>query len=58
MQQFESLCIVQGYPPPQIQKAEEVLDKARELIISYAGLTLQDPSMFPQPTGYVVSLGR
>ncbi|KAI0071497.1 ubiquitin conjugation factor E4 [Panus rudis PR-1116 ss-1] len=46
-----SVLYKKGYLPPQIQKAEEVLDKARELIISYAGLTLQDPSMFPQPTG-------
>ncbi|KAI0789740.1 ubiquitin elongating factor core-domain-containing protein [Abortiporus biennis] len=36
-----------GYPP----QAMNVLDKVRELVISYAGLTLQEPEMFPQPQG-------
>ena len=31
----------------------ELLEKIRELVISYAGLTLQEPEMFPQPTGFV-----
>jgi hypothetical protein len=26
-----------------------VVENARTLVISYAGLTLQDPTMFPQP---------
>lgn len=29
------------------------LDKLRELLISYTGLNLQDPEMFPQPSGCV-----
>lgn len=32
------------------------LEKLRELLISYAGLTLQEPEMFPQPQEYVVHL--
>lgn len=28
-----------------------VLDKLRDLCISYAGLTLQEPEMFTQPSG-------
>lgn len=32
-----------------ISKAEAILDRLRDLVISYAGLTLQDPAMFPQP---------
>jgi ubiquitin conjugation factor E4 B len=35
--------------PMETQQANAVLDKLRDLIISYAGLTLQDPQMFPQP---------
>lgn len=31
------------------------LEKIRDLVISYAGLTLQEPDMFPQPTGFVNS---
>lgn len=38
-----------AYPPLETQRAGEVLDKLRDLAISYAGLTLQDPDMFPQP---------
>ncbi|ESK87147.1 ubiquitin fusion degradation protein [Moniliophthora roreri MCA 2997] len=40
-----------GYPPADTQKALEKLDKMRQLVISYAGLTLQEPEMFPQPSG-------
>lgn len=29
-----------------------VLEKLRDLVISYAGLILQEPDMFPQPSGY------
>ncbi len=35
--------------PLQQQQATELLDKLRDLIISYTGLTLQEPEMFPQP---------
>ncbi|KII86779.1 hypothetical protein PLICRDRAFT_43444 [Plicaturopsis crispa FD-325 SS-3] len=38
-----------GYPPVETQNALAILDKLRELVISYAGLTLQEPEMFPQP---------
>ncbi|CAE7116128.1 unnamed protein product [Rhizoctonia solani] len=40
-------------PPPlaDLQRATEILDKLRELVVSYAGLTLQDTSMFSQPEG-------
>ncbi|KAJ1303373.1 hypothetical protein OPQ81_011567 [Rhizoctonia solani] len=40
-------------PPPlaDLQRTTEILDKLRELVISYAGFTLQDPGMFPQPEG-------
>lgn len=42
---------VKSYPPLETQHATTVLDKLRDLIISYAGLTLQEPEMFPQPSG-------
>ena len=32
------------------------MDKLRDLIISYAGLNLQEPEMFPQPAGWVFRL--
>jgi ubiquitin conjugation factor E4 B len=32
-----------------ISKADAVLDQLRDLVISYAGFTLQDPTIFPQP---------
>lgn len=34
---------------PSLGKAEAVLDQLRDLVVSYAGLTLQDSTMFPQP---------
>ncbi|EPT05311.1 hypothetical protein FOMPIDRAFT_1045367 [Fomitopsis schrenkii] len=40
-----------NHPPVQTQQAIDVLDKLRDLIISYAGLNLQEPDMFPQPAG-------
>ncbi len=40
----------QGYFPEDTQNAAGKLEKVRDLIISYAGLTLQEPEMFPQPT--------
>lgn len=44
----------QGYSPLDTQNALVRLEKIRELIISYAGLTLQEPEMFPQPAGYAI----
>ncbi|GAB1520772.1 Ubiquitin conjugation factor E4 [Rhizoctonia solani] len=43
-------------PPPlaDLQRATQILDKLRELVVSYAGFTLQDPGMFPQPEGVVL----
>ncbi|KAH9947558.1 ubiquitin elongating factor core-domain-containing protein [Amylocystis lapponica] len=38
-----------GYPPVEMEQAINVLEKVRDLVISYAGLDLQDPEMFPQP---------
>ena len=35
--------------PLEQQQALDVLEKLRDLIISYTGLTLQEPEMFPQP---------
>ncbi|KAH8114701.1 ubiquitin elongating factor core-domain-containing protein [Phellopilus nigrolimitatus] len=44
-----------NYATQDVQQAIQVLDKLRDLIISYAGLDLQDPEMFAQtqnkPTG-------
>lgn len=39
----------QKHPPLETQQAVAVLDKLRDLLISYAGLTIQEPRMFPQP---------
>ncbi|GLB38346.1 putative ubiquitin elongating factor core [Lyophyllum shimeji] len=46
-----SALLKKGYSPPDTQAAVARLEKLRELIISYAGLTLQEPEMFPQPEG-------
>lgn len=40
-------------PVNELQQASALLEKIRDLIISYAGLTLQEPEMFPQPVGCV-----
>ncbi|KAG1822730.1 ubiquitin elongating factor core-domain-containing protein [Suillus subaureus] len=36
-------------PVSETQQATVLLDKLRDLIISYTGLSLQEPDMFPQP---------
>ncbi|KAH9841644.1 ubiquitin elongating factor core-domain-containing protein [Rhodofomes roseus] len=46
-----SIITKKNYPPVQAQQATDILEKLRDLIISYAGLTLQEPEMFPQPIG-------
>ncbi|KAF9464224.1 ubiquitin elongating factor core-domain-containing protein [Collybia nuda] len=46
-----SNLIKKGYAPLDTQNALSRLEKVRELVISYAGLTLQEPEMFPQPPG-------
>jgi ubiquitin conjugation factor E4 B len=45
------IVIVQKYPPLETQQALGKLEKLRELLISYAGLIIQEPDMFPQPEG-------
>ncbi|KAI0333659.1 ubiquitin conjugation factor E4 [Cubamyces sp. BRFM 1775] len=37
--------------PVDQQRALQLLDKLRDLVVSYTGLTLQEPEMFPQPSG-------
>ncbi|KAF9013252.1 ubiquitin elongating factor core-domain-containing protein [Cyathus striatus] len=46
-----SAVIKRGYTPAETQQALDRLTKVSDLIISYAGLTLQEPDMFPQPSG-------
>ncbi|KAL0961455.1 hypothetical protein HGRIS_006400 [Hohenbuehelia grisea] len=46
-----SSLLKRGYPPVEAQTAAEILEKIRTLVISYAGLTLQEPEVFPQPSG-------
>ena len=38
-----------GFIEASIARADAILDQLRDLVISYAGLALQDPTMFPQP---------
>lgn len=38
----------------ELQQAAALLEKANNLIISYAGLNIQEPEMFPQPQGWVL----
>ncbi|KAG6812561.1 hypothetical protein H0H92_002213 [Tricholoma furcatifolium] len=47
----KSALIKKGYTPADTQAALVQLEKLRELVISYTGLTLQEPEMFPQPPG-------
>ncbi|KAF4577224.1 hypothetical protein EYR36_005211 [Pleurotus pulmonarius] len=49
-----SALLKRGYAPMDTENAINKLEKIRELIISYAGLTLQEPEMFPQPQGRVL----
>ena len=53
MRSFTYYRLTQGYTPVDTQNALGRLEKIRELLISYTGLTLQEPEMFPQPSGYV-----
>ena len=39
----------QNIVPLEQQQALDILEKLRDLIVSYTGLTLQEPEMFPQP---------
>ncbi|KAF9454682.1 hypothetical protein P691DRAFT_804031 [Macrolepiota fuliginosa MF-IS2] len=49
-----SALVKKNYSPPDAQKALEKLERLRQLLISYAGLTLQEPEMFPQPPGRLI----
>ncbi|KAF8158117.1 ubiquitin elongating factor core-domain-containing protein [Crassisporium funariophilum] len=49
-----SVVIKKGYTPVDTQNALDRLEKIRELVISYTGLTLQEPEMFPQPSGRAI----
>lgn len=46
-----SAFLKKNYPPVDTQKGLDRLEKIRELLISYAGFSLQEPDMFPQPSG-------
>lgn len=45
-----------GYAADEKAKWAKAFEELKALIISYAGMTLEDPSMFPQPAGYVLWL--
>jgi ubiquitin conjugation factor E4 B len=38
-----------GYSSTEKAQWAKAFDELKRLIISYAGMTLEDPSMFPQP---------
>ena len=44
----------QRLPPAETQQAVNLLDKLRDIVISYTGLALQQPKKFPQPPKWVV----
>ncbi|TDL23245.1 hypothetical protein BD410DRAFT_747294 [Rickenella mellea] len=46
-----AMLLKRNYAPQDLQQALGLLDKLKDLIISYAGLTLQEPEMFKQPPG-------
>ncbi|TRM64104.1 ubiquitin elongating factor core-domain-containing protein [Schizophyllum amplum] len=48
--QVRSALAKKGYPPTDTQKAVEKLEKIKDLVVSYAGLILQEAEMFPQPS--------
>lgn len=50
MLKVRRLDLVQGFPPAETRQAVNLLDKLQDLVISYTGLTLQEPEMFPQPS--------
>ncbi|CCL99711.1 uncharacterized protein FIBRA_01733 [Fibroporia radiculosa] len=51
---LKSALLKKNLSPVETQQGLDILDKLRHLIISYAGLILQEPEMFPQPEGRVV----
>ncbi|KAA1469869.1 hypothetical protein DENSPDRAFT_835542 [Dentipellis sp. KUC8613] len=46
-----SALLKKGFPPLDIQKALELEEKMRHLIISYVGIDLMSPEAFPYPEG-------
>jgi ubiquitin conjugation factor E4 B len=48
-----ALNYYKGYPPISIQKALELEEKMRHLIISYIGINFQAPDAFYAPAGFV-----
>lgn len=43
----------QKYARQDVNNALPKLEELRMLLMSYIGLTMQDPEMFPQPRGYI-----
>jgi hypothetical protein len=43
----------QGHPPVGVQKALELEEKLRNLIVSYVGINIQAPDAFYAPSGFV-----
>ncbi|KDR82849.1 hypothetical protein GALMADRAFT_238456 [Galerina marginata CBS 339.88] len=46
-----SAVMKKGYAPADSLNALDQLEKIRQLVISYSGYILQEPDMFPQPSG-------
>ncbi|KAF8903108.1 ubiquitin elongating factor core-domain-containing protein [Gymnopilus junonius] len=46
-----SAVMKKGYAPADSLQALDQLEKIKQLVISYSGYILQDPEMFPQPSG-------
>ena len=55
IQTARSALVRRGYSQSEITQGMVVINKLKDLVVSYAGLSLQDPSMFYQPPGYVQS---
>lgn len=48
----------QKYAQQDVNNALPKLEELRMLLMSYIGLTMQDPEMFPQPRGYISFLSK
>ncbi|TFK61391.1 hypothetical protein BDN72DRAFT_828292 [Pluteus cervinus] len=51
---IRSSLLKKGYSPVETQNALECLEKLRELVLGYIGLSLQETELFPQPEGRTV----
>lgn len=58
LQTTKTMVVRRGYSQADVASAMPVINKLKELIISYAGFSLQDPTMFYQPPGYVISANQ